>query len=202
MTKFAMDNNKEGKQRVIRTATGYECVSLWQGEDEHHTFDQRVRFFIRHTVCTEGHACNEIGLSELYADELDIAYRMLIKPLTDAGYEEMSNVEGAMHNDKAFARYMTPDNNIVIARMPARSNAIEDIVGVIAKSIISEDGAQFISGQEHVDDVIFQSLMHILGPELSKSPGGEDSALKRLQKMAHDFKHGIIPTGHQLEAAI
>lgn len=188
MPNFLKDNGKPGLEWCAHTATGYQCVAKHPGNDV--GFNQRIMFFARHVVGTDGRPYTEIGFSGLYEEEKASALIEVKEVFKKAGYSEVKNVVGSKEGEKVFSDHLMHSHDSVAIRINAKAGEIVDIIN-ISKKFLTDSSFTFVREQEKVQDVLFQSILTVMGPELSKGPGGEVAALKKAQLLADQFKNGI-----------
>ncbi len=187
MAGFTVDNKGKGKHFVRHTSTGYEGVANHPANTQ---VDQRqVTFFARHTVGENGRPYTEIGVNGLSQDEHRPTKKIMKESLKEAGFKEAKNVVEHSAENRFFEFHAADPTSVTFCVTP-QDHSIVSVVNVIDESIIDKEAKEFISHQEQVPDILYRSILHGLGEEMSRGPGGRAAAENRAKKLADYFING------------
>ena len=185
---FKIDNGKEGDETCRHTATGYECTANYPRVQNNHT--KKAKFLVRHVVGGDGKPYTEIGLTGLEESQFSHAITEIKNLLKTSGFRETKIMEGK-EDIEAFIDYGVVESGWGVAvRASAKTCSIKKAVEIM-DDLLPELSRKFIYEQEDIDDVLFQSLLSTLGPELKKSRGGDSYAIEKIRKLASEFKYGL-----------
>lgn len=187
MTQFRMSNGKEGFEKASHTATGYECFANFPDTNK---YELRVRLFIRHIVGLDSRPYVEIGMSGLENFEKSAAREAIKKSLKEAKFIEIPSVYGAEKNKNVFSDQDSIEQDSISLIVNSGKDGIVKLTDTL-KDLIPEDAKRFILGQEAIEDVLFQSLLYKLGPELNKGPGTFNDTEKKIRQLAAEFQNGL-----------
>lgn len=185
---FAADNGMSGYDYCHHTTTGYECYARHNGNVIGR--ELRIRFFIRHVVAADGHPYLEVGLDNVEEYERQPSLKMLKDLLTKKGYTEVFSLTEVWPKDHVFNEHARSDKRTVILRVNAGKRAISKVIKHFSK-LISPASLRFIQEQEKIKDVLVQSILSSMGPDLQKGPGGKHYAQFKARELAKEFYEGF-----------
>lgn len=188
MASYQHDNGKNGMEKCCHTATGYQCVARHAGNTAEH-YD-RVMFVARHVVGSDGRPYTEIGLTGLEEYEKADTLREVKQELRRAHCREVLCLSEVESDEFAFSEQVSPDPTSVMVRVNAGKKGISIVAEILGRMVL-DSSRRFIVEQEEVEDVLFHSILDVLGPELDKGPGGHQHALEKAHELAHEFTYGF-----------
>jgi hypothetical protein len=188
MSEFKLHNGKLGVHHCEHTSTGYECHPNFSDMDK--SFNERVVFYVRHVVGSDGRPYTEMGFTGLFDEEMAPTLKRMKEKLKSSSISEVMSLSDAPDTPLVFAERQTTTFESVALRMNAGLNGISLAISAMGE-LIEQDSREFVLEQEKVDGVLYESIMHTLGPELSVGPGGKDEAAIRAQAMADQFQFGM-----------
>lgn len=189
MSQFKIDNGKTGFEKAWHTSTGYECAvsNPWSSGEE----PGRVVLFVRHIVGTDGLPYVESGLLGLEEHEKSDAMSDVKRCLNQAGFAEVKSLTLAAQGARAWVQQEALSFNSISVKLKT-GGAENGIVAAVEafKNLIHTEARKFIVEQETVPDVLFQSILGVMGAELDKGPGGHDHAVEVAKRLAAEFSGG------------
>ncbi len=187
MASFRQDNGKQGHERVAHTATGYECYSTFSNGIRQH--EGQISLFIRHIIGDNGNPYIEIGLLGVHDLEKKDAINLIKQLLTQSGYSEEQSIENLSHNNSFFSKSVTRKLTRPTIIINDDNDSITNIIDSLP-NLTTPEAECFIKEQEKIDNILFKSILHILGSELNKGPGGQKYAINKAYELAQYFKYG------------
>lgn len=186
---FTLDNGKTGFEKAWHTSTGYECAvsNPWSSGEE----PGRVVLFVRHIVGNDGLPYVEAGLTGLDEHEKSDAFSDLKRCLSAAGFAEVKSLTNAATGVKAWVAQEALSFNSISVRVKTaeKDNGIVATVDAF-RNLIHAEAHKFITGQESLPDVLYQSILGVMGADLDKGPGGHDHAIEVAKRLAAEFSRG------------
>ncbi len=188
MASFKYDNGIIGIGHCHHTSTGYECTASHPGNM--HGVTDRVMFFARHVVGSDGHPYTEIGMNGLEDDERTDALEKIKSALDDHGFSNVMCLAESQKEELCYAEHVMSDPNSVAVRLKAGSDGIRKAICAVG-ALVDERSRQFVEEQESIPDVLYHSIMHTMGADLRKGPGGEEHAHQKALQLAETMRYGF-----------
>lgn len=196
MTGFRLDNGKTGFAKAWHTSTGYECTvpHPWNiGEDA-----SRVVLFIRHIVGLDGLPYVETGLSGLDDAERSDAISDLKRCLNTANFKEVKHFSEVPQGQRAYIQQEAVAFDAVSMRVKTlEPNNIVEVADTM-RNLMHGDALYFIKEQESNPEVLFESILGVMGADLDKGPGGHEHAVEVARRLAAEFQRGSAFTSAQV----
>lgn len=187
MADYIHDNGKNGIEHCWHTATGYQCVARHSGNMQ--GYDERILFFARHVVASNGHPYTEIGLSGLEDHERLDALFTIKQALAQSDFKEVLDLSETSKEENAFAEHTTAAPDSIAVRINAGKEGIKRVIDAMS-NLMHDVAHNFIVEQEAVPNVLYESIIHSMGQEMDRGPGGHERAVKKAHDLAYTLKYG------------
>jgi hypothetical protein len=182
-------NGKTGFDAVYHTATGYRCLAkVFIPEDK----NKIIEFYSKHIVGTDGRPYIEVGFDckELF-NKIDLMGRVT-NELEKAGFKRAFSINNCPKDELAFCEYANPVPYTIELRINADTDGVMKVFGALSE-FLSGECISFMQDQEiDIEQNMYHSIMDLMGDDLSRGPGGVESAKKRARAMADQFIYGVV----------
>ena len=188
MARFRLDNGKDGVEKAWHTATGYECIANHPGNSR--GYAERIHFYVKHVVGSDGRPYAEVGLTGLEEGEKSGTLQQVKQLLEKAGIRNIPSLTYVDEDEMAYAEQLTADYSSIAVRLHAGQDSVSLAVDALNQFIL-DISREFVKEQEQVPNVIYESILEVMGPELDKGPGGHDHAIEYAKRVSEELIHGI-----------
>ncbi len=185
MSRFKINNGREGTDWCSHTPTGYQCVARYPRNEKR---EQTVMFSARHIV-DGANRYTEIALNGLQDGERQEGMMKLKTALKKAGFTEVSDSFLIKNNKQAFAEYPTWEEDRVAVYIHDSKTSLV-MAAEACSDLLFPASFDFIHEQENDEDALFFSLYNAIYQQVFGRPDGENYAESKAKQLEMHFRLG------------